>query len=233
MKEGTKESNLLKESGLSLQATCWISYFDDFPEDDEEKEGNYAFLIKGGRDRGCGNDNELYEKIKEYDFIGPSMDEGFRVTSLSRKGVLAISFDIAFLLRYYKGINSDFFTTVGYNKLKGIWEGIPYPVCWYFKTLKNWKKFIKHQDSYFLPYECEILKGIDNAKWDSGGASYSTDIHKTIPATIDHLTNLINIIKKFKNDVELISEINKSKENPTSFESYIKKELLNKRFEGA
>lgn len=66
------------------------------------------------------------------DYIGPVMDAGFRVgTYLTKPGELALSAELAYILA--KEYESDtVFYFLGYQVLKGIWKGKPYPIIWYY-----------------------------------------------------------------------------------------------------
>jgi hypothetical protein len=208
---------------LSLKSTCWISYIDDPNADADVRETNIVIPIIGKelRNNLSGpNDVEYVESLKQYEFIGPSIDEGFRITSLSRQGVVTINFDLAVLLSFYAEETDGLFAIVGFKRLKGIWKNNLYPVCWYFKNLENYKDFVKKQPYYFLPSECEILKDFECVKFDDNVPGYLTDINRVIPAINEYLTNLKKIIGIFGLDGELINEIDKSDKNPSDFEEY-------------
>jgi hypothetical protein len=66
------------------------------------------------------------------DYIGTSIDKGFRIASgLARSKRIAISFDIAYLLVQENINEARNIYHVGFGELKGIWKQKPYPALWY------------------------------------------------------------------------------------------------------
>jgi hypothetical protein len=66
------------------------------------------------------------------DFVGPSIDTGFRLTSWASPRRLVVSVDLAFLLTgaYSKGIGPLRLHLSGREKLKGVIDNQPYPTIW-------------------------------------------------------------------------------------------------------
>ncbi|MBF0374896.1 MAG: hypothetical protein HQL39_15940 [Alphaproteobacteria bacterium] len=64
------------------------------------------------------------------DFIGPDMDIGFRLSSASRAGRLCVSMDLADILASAMPEDNLDLHHVGWAKLKGVFDGHPYPVFW-------------------------------------------------------------------------------------------------------
>lgn len=67
------------------------------------------------------------------DYIGPSIDAGFRLAKFSSKRKMAISVDLALLLTHPElkdGIERKLFHFEGREPLKGIYGNKPYPIIW-------------------------------------------------------------------------------------------------------
>jgi hypothetical protein len=98
----------LSDHKLLLKGTAWIAGF---------PINNYRVLFEG-------DSKHLGE-----DYIGPSIDTGFRIAKLSQPSKLVVSADLAVLLLtpessldlYYDGTES----------FRGVLGGRPYPVIWY------------------------------------------------------------------------------------------------------
>lgn len=115
---------------LDIKAAMWLAYIDE-------------------------SINITYQDISKntalQDYIGVSMDEGFRVAhACTQPRMLALSFELAYIISTIlhhttleadkdKSISNIFF--LSYQKLKGIWFDRGYPVYWYVdaKNLENEK----------------------------------------------------------------------------------------------
>lgn len=65
------------------------------------------------------------------DFLGPDMDIGFRIRNYSYPGVLCVSLELAYILAHVRGRDTAMCGAVlDWEKLKGVWNGIPYPIIW-------------------------------------------------------------------------------------------------------
>jgi len=93
------------------------------------------------------------------DFIGVHIDEGFRMSQHSSRGKIVLDSKIAYLLYRHKGYwrtmtgrkIRDCVKIVGFDVLKGIWNGRPYPVVWYTGDWgkKNLFLYDEHHTSEF------------------------------------------------------------------------------------
>jgi len=116
-----QENYLIKDIKLKFKTSSWIIHTKD--------KLNMPFTMEE-------SSNEIL------DFIGPQMDEGFRIAkSFSRCGQTVISLELAyFLLNNKKGsideISPIYF--LGMDELKGVWNGNKYPILWYsIDTIKS------------------------------------------------------------------------------------------------
>lgn len=66
------------------------------------------------------------------DFVGPSIDTGFRLTSWSDPGRMMVSVDLAFLLTgpYSRGVGPLKLHVGGKDRLRGVIDEQPYPAIW-------------------------------------------------------------------------------------------------------
>lgn len=101
------EKNLVKES-LSLKAAAWIA----------------GFPITNHRVELAREDGSMME-----DFIGPTIDTGFRIAKFATAQKLIVSVDLALLL--LTGARSLVLYFDGTECMKGVLGGRPYPIIWY------------------------------------------------------------------------------------------------------
>jgi hypothetical protein len=106
---------------LDMKATIWIAAIDG------------AFNRKFDLDV-----SSIHEGRTIQDYIGTSIDEGFRIASaVARSKRVAVSFDIAFLLVKERIEEMRNIYHVGFAELKGIWKQKPYPALWYSTECTN------------------------------------------------------------------------------------------------
>lgn len=84
-----------------------------------------------------------------YEFIGNDIDIGFRIKQKTFSGQLFLSFELAYFL-LQNGELSKKIILLGYEMLKGVWNGKSYPMIVYYDS-DNGKEYIES-----LPYD--ILK---------------------------------------------------------------------------
>lgn len=94
-----------KEPALGLKATAWLA---GFPV--------------------CNTELTFESDKKTKDYIGPSMDIGFRLGKFSSKRRFVISLDLAYMLSRYIGHPKIRYE--GKRELKGVLDNKPYPVFW-------------------------------------------------------------------------------------------------------
>jgi hypothetical protein len=105
------------------------------------------------------------------DFVGVDIDEGFRMSKNTSQGKLVIDPKIVYLLNKYtdqwqsltfNGIRGNV-RFVGFEVLKGIWEGRAYPVIWYCDNWDTRDMFL--YDEYFSnPFAKEYTANKDGVK---------------------------------------------------------------------
>jgi hypothetical protein len=73
-----------------------------------------------------------------FDFVGPEIDIGFRISKFAHRGVLLVGCGLAHLLLEQSRTTDDIgkhLKIVSYEPLKGVWNGRAYPIIWY---TDNW-----------------------------------------------------------------------------------------------
>lgn len=132
---------------LDVKSTAWIGLF---PVPNAEvffRRGGAALHQDEGRDA-LVVQSELREEwyantanpTITRDFIGPSIDTGFRLTSLATPSRLVLSVDLAFLLASGKGAGAPPLNLrlSGKQRLKGVMDDQPYPVIWIPVDRDDW-----------------------------------------------------------------------------------------------
>jgi len=120
---------------LSVKATAWVAPAQYLPPSSSEKVNleERNIIVKTGSLPDSG----------DTDFLGPDVDAGFRISKFTQRRRLVVSAHLAWLL-YRKRENwSDIeksLRIVGYETLKGVWAGRPYPIFWYEA---NWEKAVE------------------------------------------------------------------------------------------
>ncbi|MFI3227649.1 MAG: hypothetical protein R3Y09_09585 [Clostridia bacterium] len=108
-----------KEEGkiLALKATTWICVISSSSEFTENVR--LEFQIKDNR--------------KQYDFLGPDIDRGFRTSKYSIKNHMVISYKLAYMIANCEEISSNIekLKLLSFQKLKGVWDGRDYPIILY------------------------------------------------------------------------------------------------------
>ncbi|HEY5960906.1 MAG TPA: hypothetical protein VIV60_30330 [Polyangiaceae bacterium] len=107
------ERNLEKDA-LSLKAAAWIAGFPII---------NHKFDLLGETG------------VESADYIGPSMDTGFRIAKFATAQKLVVSVDLALLLLTGHRKLDLYFD--GTQSLKGVLAERPYPVLWYKASREN------------------------------------------------------------------------------------------------
>jgi len=82
----------------------------------------------------------LDSNTNEVDFLGPDIDVGFRIAQFSDKRKLVVSANLANVLMTHSprtSIDVKNLKIVALERLKGVWNGRPYPIIWYYN---DWSK---------------------------------------------------------------------------------------------
>jgi hypothetical protein len=121
------EDRHLHELPLRLKATCWVA---EFPSPNIEIEIP-----------------ELSGRLEPLiDYIGPSIDLGFRISKFSRPSTVVLSLDLAEILLASRRAEELSYFVLGREPLKGVMFGRAYPIIWARPTEHPFK---------FMPWELE------------------------------------------------------------------------------
>lgn len=169
---------------LYIKSTLWISPIRNILDEDNKK--TIVDVIP------C-----LDESI--IDFIGPDIDEGFRISKYSSQNKLVLDAKITyFMLENKSKINElcdynveDRIKIVGYRHLKGIWNNRLYPIIWYHKDWLN-------PENMFL-YDEHINSDISN---EFKNNNYKTESIKKIQKIMDELCLIDTKIKVIKSIID-------------------------------
>ncbi|GAV19678.1 hypothetical protein MMIC_P0629 [Mariprofundus micogutta] len=100
------------------------------------------------------------------DFIGPSIDIGFRVASLSTPRKMMVSVDLALLVAKVRGATSPEDNPPmldlrydGKKILKGVLDNKPYPMFW-IDTMPDSEEEISNQEAEILGYNVSTIENI-------------------------------------------------------------------------
>lgn len=111
------------DSGFNLQAAAWIAAITNWDGNDNSKNiSRYDNVLKKYKIAPNRTINE---------FLGADIDIGFRIKKETEKRRLVISYELALILSERTEYSSRLHV-ITYKTLKGVWEGKPYPIIWYY-----------------------------------------------------------------------------------------------------
>lgn len=132
---------------LSIKGAVWIARATTIPPQEMQKALTQA--LEGSWSAG-GSVNvriqvPLDSNSNAIDFLGPDIDVGFRISEFADKRKLVISANLANILRTEspRSFNVSSLKIVSLEQLKGVWNGRPYPIIWYYD---DWSKI---QDTFY------------------------------------------------------------------------------------
>ena len=179
---------------LSLKAVSWIAFITDNVNEDVSDNVN---TVAGQSGESKWYNYSLIYHIDSIhgryisEFIGNDIDCGFRLRDYSVKGMLFVSFELAFLINkeIQKSSNSNnfgeenqnlFLQLLGFKKLKGIWNNRPYPIIWC--SLSKTNEVLLSDITYDL-FESNSLISEFKSNLNGNGiypSYYFTDINKAL-----------------------------------------------------
>lgn len=130
------------------------------------------------------NEAGLQEPLTVADFLGPSIDSGFRIAKRSAPGILALSLELAFVLCNHlqstrkKQDHCVFCRVVDFAEFNGIWRDRPYPIIWYRPEADGFQAFkhFNYDDAIQLKRERDCYVNSDSEKANLSAASFCVDI---------------------------------------------------------
>lgn len=126
---------------LDVKATIWLALIHHSPDIDPS-QNQKNILRHLGQSRNA----------REFDFLGPDIDSGFRVAAHADKRKVAISAKLGGVLLHHEcrtvldDVFLNYFKVVYYARLKGIWHGAPYPIIWFHKDWNNIKQTFSYTE---------------------------------------------------------------------------------------
>ncbi len=150
---------------VSVKGTLWVAkctYVPSMPRekvDAEKNNRNYQLDISSPES------SEV-----QYDFLGPDIDAGFRISKYAYKSALALSFEYAYFLYTHRSniaflpkeefeIESKM-VLIDYYELKGIWNEREYPIIWYHHNVEQLKKNLPYDEHK----KSELIKSLQERK---------------------------------------------------------------------
>lgn len=129
-KEIVKEHEHIYKQYFDIKTTVWIaSCAGDINEINSNSYPNLAYKSTNY------SNEELSDNIEHLDFMGPDIDEGFRLCEYAEKKQMIISPKLMYLLIRLRENDSDQinilnlnFKIVNYVTMKGVWENRLYPI---------------------------------------------------------------------------------------------------------
>lgn len=129
-------NNFIDSKGiLYIKSTIWSADVETI------ESGNISTFKEGNFKKGK---NLVFYYLHEhginFDFLGPDIDIGFRISEYSEKSKMVVGAELAYLLYKHRAEFEDIkyperiedqLKIVSFEKLKGIWNGRKYPIIWY------------------------------------------------------------------------------------------------------
>ncbi|WP_394897198.1 NUDIX hydrolase [Clostridium paraputrificum] len=156
--------NIIKPN-IDVKASVWIAKCTA----NESGKDNYIYLnaLSNNQDSSM----ILGQDFKQMDFLGPDIDEGFRIGKYCSRKKVTISAKLAYIIYYLaeeKDIFSDLdkksinelFKIVYYTKLRGIWDERLYPIIFYTHKWND-KDELFNYDDYLID---DIVKNFSKIK---------------------------------------------------------------------
>ncbi len=178
LQQQAEEIYQYSDKNLDLKATAWIAHIG------ERKESFNTILMVTD------------EGVKDY--IGRSIDEGFRLAhQFTRPRRFVVSFDIASLLVSHPEFVKSFYL-VGMEKLKGVWHEEFYPAIWYHKTVYHDAFGLKPCEPSRFPqyyhnlFSCELSQNffkIWDENWEEHTNTSDDKLYEVIMNILDCVSN--------------------------------------------
>jgi hypothetical protein len=182
-----------------------------YTADVTESANRKAFATKecSGRDQ-CVRPEDCH-RFTEYqpektDYLGPDIDAGFRIGDHAHPGIMVISMDLAEMLgRAPEHLQQVRGAMVGWEKLKGVWNGSPYPIIWATlpenldSTYDQFKEWSSDLDRFSRKWQSQCKNGLKQIK----------HLTKQIERTRSQLPDSLGLVKPY-----IISESSADKRPP-------------------
>jgi len=212
----TVTNNLYKEHErtrmvLFIKSTMWIAnvrYGGDLYSKSEKIEGNDAsnIIFPVSVEEGS--------QVGVYDFLGPDIDLGFRLSKFTGKSKVLLSAELAYLLYRQRGeVENDSnpnyrvednLRIVSYEKLKGIMNERRYPIVWYHET---WNERSFDYDEHF---ESDIVQKLLNGKFHPIDKIDKIFVDLNLKSKIEKYLKIVPKSKEGKGDIPFVPQARQS-----------------------
>jgi hypothetical protein len=100
------------------------------------------------------------DQLKLYDFIGPDIDIGFRISHFAHQGLLLVGAGLAYLLCREEGKHGADrrMRIVSFEHLKGVWNDRPYPIIWYTDDWTDVADKFHYDERWSNPIVAAVLR---------------------------------------------------------------------------
>lgn len=150
--EIAKEHEQIYKQYFDIKTTVWIaSCAGDIKEISANSYPNLAYKSTNY------SNEEIYNNLEHLDFMGPDIDEGFRLCEYAEKKQMIISPKLMYLLILLKKNDGDKinilnlnFKIVNYVSMKGVWENRLYPIIMFCQhnpgcsELESWNEMFEY-----------------------------------------------------------------------------------------
>lgn len=144
---------------LSAKGTVWLAQASYMPP--QKMQDALSAAIQGSSRTGSAVNIRIQFPLdasrNAVDFLGPDVDVGFRIAQFADKRKLVVSANLANVISTYSPRNSIDIATlriVAFERLKGVWNGRPYPIIWYHD---DWGKI---GDTFYYDDVGQIIKHV-------------------------------------------------------------------------
>ena len=171
---------------LDVKATAWIALI-HHQTDIDPPPGQKNILWRLGQS----------PNARDFDFLGPDIDSGFRVASHADKRKVAISAKLGGVLLHPDCCKEfddgflDYFKIVYFARLKGIWHGAPYPIIWFHMDWDNIRRTFSYSER------------LDPGKHDMGEFAGKQAIHNAIHGATLPLRDIQEILPMHGEDKDV------------------------------
>lgn len=135
-----------------------------------------------------------------FDFLGPDIDIGFRISKFSEKNKLVVSAELAFILyklraEYEDANNStrieEQLKIISFEDLKGIWNSRKYPIIWYHEDWQKKEDLFEYDEKF----TSSLVRKIFDSDFELEPISFlqkvfsDTELNTKVTTIIDYLND--------------------------------------------
>ena len=141
---------------LSLKGSVWIANVEYVvPSDSRDVQLKKRNLVTGVAH---------FTDALDRDFLGPEIDTGFRLGKYVQHRRLVVSAHLAAILFRERALCEDIeekLKIVGFEELKGVWDGRRYPILWYEEDWGSVANTFLYDEHLVSPIVAAVRKGLN------------------------------------------------------------------------